>query len=602
MFIAYVSTDPGLVSRIADQWRGEDEACGWTLWSDVHIVVRASTQYAHVAEGALPAWGYARLEEPAAAANDLAAVSSHVYSNGYKAIAQLSGTYGVALWDRNAQLLTACRDAVGIAALYYRRDGAGVYVSDTLDTFDRGEVDREYVAAFIADGHQDLDRTIWKDCLAVPAGSALVWNNGHVAIETLWSPEHFTPARTGDIRENARSFRALAAKALSFHVEAGEMTWADLSGGLDSSTVVALAALNARREPAKALGGTITLFGSLGDEDERQFSNAVARRYSIRNLQVNRSWPWRDDGQPAPITPHPTRDFPFYARDRQIAALLRANGAGSLLSGVGPDNYLPRTTLHIPDLLLTGRIREGLDQLWECALASRRRVWELAVNDVLRPALPIQLQALLARGRLTIPDWVKSNFAQANHYETHMLRKHLLFGRRGSICQSLVAQRFKELSTSLQGWHPFESVSIRHPLLFLPLVEFCLQLPHRHRTSLLRFKPVLRVAMADALPALVLNRETKAGSLLRRYVSAISQEHPLIECLLASPILADLGAIEPAKLLAAADRARAGKHESLRRLCLTLSLETWLSVRFGRYDHCLTSTRRRSHEKTPAIA
>jgi asparagine synthase (glutamine-hydrolysing) len=342
----------------------------------------------------------------------------------------------------------------------------------------------------------------------------------------------------------------------------------------------------------------MTYVGSIGDEDETRFVDAVLQRYPVRNLRFRDDWPWRDDGEPAPHAPQPFRDYPFYARDRHCARTLASQGATTLLSGNGPDNYLPRTTLHLPDLFWTGRLRDGAREVWSSSTASRQPLWKTVASDVVLPVLPAALQRWAVARRIERPDWIRAEFLSQAGFEHAVVAREINHARPGAICQTRVAHRFGEMSWALLGWRPLGPVAIHHPLLYRPLVEFCLQLPHAHRTSLDRFKPVLRAAMRGIVPDAVLARRTKGFSLLSRYAWAIAQERPLISRLLTDSLLAELGCIEPARLLASLERVACGRPAQLRTICLALSLETWLAVRFGRYDELITTTRRTDDERT----
>jgi hypothetical protein len=139
---------------------------------------------------------------------------------------------------------------------------------------------------------------------------------------------------------------------------------------------VSTAASLGRELNVQPLGGTITYIDSLGG-DETQFVDAVVHRFGIRNERFDDPSPWCDDGELPPLTPEPARDYPFYARDRRTAEVLKEAGATTLLSGVGPDCYMQFGASHIPDLVLSGAIREGAQQLFQWAYVRRQSIWKV---------------------------------------------------------------------------------------------------------------------------------------------------------------------------------------------------------------------------------
>ena len=123
---------------------------------------------------------------------------------------------------------------------------------------------------------------------------------------------------------------------------------------------------------------------------------------------------------------------------------------------------------------------------------------------------------------------------------------------------------------------------MRYPFLYRPLVEFALRLPVRARIRPEGRKWVLREAMRDVLPERIRSRAGKGG-MDARILWSLERERGRLEAMLRRPLLADLGCVEPAQLRGAVEAARKGIVTNLVALMFALSLETWLSVRAGRW-------------------
>jgi asparagine synthase (glutamine-hydrolysing) len=603
MFQAYVSRDLDDIAAIADRWRLETARTDEFVWTDRHLVVRAPAAHAATSCDDLSVWGSARLDDcpaPGQAATKTAAlafVRRTIDTNGWYGISDLTGRLGVIVWNARTCRLTAVRDAFGLAPLFYRVTGDRLHFADSTDAFaERSTVCRDFLAGFLVAAQPPGDTTIWEGVRQVPQGTLFEWTPQGTTTRVYWSAFNFTQRRDGDLTENAREFGRLVRHAVSQSLDPEGRTWSDLSGGLDSSTVACVAAYESERDPNRRLGGTMTFAGSIGDEDETRFVDAVLERYPVRHLRFHDDWPWRDDGEPPPHTPQPFRDYPFYARDRQCIRALTAEGATMLLSGVGPDNYLPRTSLHVPDLIWTGQVCDGARELWSSALFNRERLWTAVASDVVMPVLPARLQRWAAARRVSRPEWLRADFFSDTRYETAAVERGINRARPGVICQTRIAERFADTSRALLGWRPFAPIAVHHPLLYRPLVEFCLELPHAHRTSWASFKPILRAAMRGIVPDAVLGRRTKGFSRLARYGWAITRERDRLTRLVDTSMLAELGCIEPRRLRAAIDRIACGQPAPLLNVCYALSLETWLSVHYGRYTQLVTTTRRTDHE------
>jgi asparagine synthase (glutamine-hydrolysing) len=128
---------------------------------------------------------------------------------------------------------------------------------------------------------------------------------------------------------------------------------------------------------------------------------------------------------------------------------------------------------------------------------------------------------------------------------------------------------------------------MRHPLMDQRLVRFVLGLPASMRTDTYRTKPLLRAAMRGILPESVRLRTTKGSILTAHLCGSFARERRRLAQLLTSPVLGDVGVIEPRELLDAVDRAATGRRQDVGLIYAALALETWLSVRSGRWGRSL---------------
>jgi asparagine synthase (glutamine-hydrolysing) len=130
-----------------------------------------------------------------------------------------------------------------------------------------------------------------------------------------------------------------------------------------------------------------------------------------------------------------------------------------------------------------------------------------------------------------------------------------------------------------------DTLDVRHPFLYRPLVEFALRLPPELCVRPYARKWVLREAMRGLLPEAVRTRIGK-GTTLGLVGWSLAAQQTLLEPLVHNPILADLGLVDAPKLRAAFDAA---PHQPQRRDALhgtvqaTLVIEAWLQLRSGRW-------------------
>ena len=195
----------------------------------------------------------------------------HLYEeHGERLVDQLRGMFGFAIWDTKRDQLLLARDRVGIKPLYYWLTDRGIAFASELRSmlalpwFPR-TVDRQSVAEYLALGYVADPRSIFHGVRKLPPGHTLTWRpSGETRISRYWSPVR-PEIQVGDDREVIEELQRLLRDAVVSHLESDVPLGAFLSGGIDSSTVVA--------EMARHSGHRVRTF-SIGFE-EREFDEAA---------------------------------------------------------------------------------------------------------------------------------------------------------------------------------------------------------------------------------------------------------------------------------------------------------------------------------------
>jgi asparagine synthase (glutamine-hydrolysing) len=496
---------------------------------------------------------------------DLELVLGAIDRRGEGCIPRVLGDFAFVCWDARAQKLLAVRDAFGVKALYRRTaPGLQLFSSDIAPLRIDESYDLEYIADYLTGQTTGLEATIWRGITPVGAGS-LVRQRGTVqTAERYWRADEFVPADDGDEEENCFRFRTLLEESVLARVEDAGHTWAHLSGGLDSSSIVALS--NVMGVEGKRVSNTITIVDSLGQGNECAYSDAVVRKYGLRNEQVRDYWAWQDDGQDIPVTDQPSPLYPFYARDRQAWNLVRNAGGRVLLSGFGADQYLYGNLDYITDLAANGRIRDALGEVTTWSVAMRQSFWTVGRRYLVDPFVSRSQQV---HGR---PRWMTPSLGSASGLDSRITGGHR-FARR-------ITDNLNALPAWLERWPYGPEIEMRYPFLYRPLVEASLRLPAKQRVRPNARKWILRQATRDVLPEQVRTRSTKGG-IDARILWSLHREKPRLDAMLRDPILAQLGCVDAAALRRAVDEARRGIVVNNVQLFSALALETWLSARNG---------------------
>jgi asparagine synthase (glutamine-hydrolysing) len=418
--------------------------------------------------------------------------------------------------------------------------------------------------------------TAWRDVQRVEAGTVFQQRGTVGSVRTYWSAYDFEPQPEADEAESVAEFQQLFQDAVRQRLDGNGHTWAQLSGGLDSSAVTCVAEQLVRRG---SIAGTVTLVDSLGEGDERKFSNLIVQKYELRNEQIRDSWPWEDAGS-LTLIDEPNQLYPFQQRDRRVCDAVRSNHGRVLLSGLGSDHYLAGNLSYIPDLILAGHWWRAARELTAWSLITRRSFWWTARHHALLPLLgPRIIKHGKNEDAPRFPAWLGDEQSVGRVFQ-RLFDVHQ-GAPRGRRFSHAVAREMAMLPAWVHRDGFEQGLEVRYPFLSRPLVEFSLRLPVHMRARPFARKWVLREAMRDVLPEPVRTRQSK-GKIDARIIWALQRESGTVQGLLREPILAELGLVDATRLRTAVDEARRGIKHNLVMLMSALSLETWLRVRSGR--------------------
>ena len=190
---------------------------------------------------------------------------------------------------------------------------------------------------------------------------------------------------------------------------------ASLSGGLDSSSVVALAAELSHAGIAGSEGiETFSLLFRGMPCDERPYVEAVVGHNGVRShfFEHDGEQSWLDLDRYAQMT-----DVPFGLTVTMLGPLLQAargRGVHVMLGGMGGDDYLNDGLAHLPRLLCQGRLPSLVRQVRQRARASGSSSLDVFSRYCLRPAMPRFIKSMVrtvfppAR-RLAFPTWINKH-------------------------------------------------------------------------------------------------------------------------------------------------------------------------------------------------
>ena len=169
----------------------------------------------------------------------------HLYEEyGVDCVRMLRGMFAFAIWDQTAQRLVLARDRLGKKPLFYRLDQRGLCFASELKALLVGEAtpDVNPVAMhhYLTFQYIPAPLTIFTPIQKLRPGHVLIYEDGKVSDSSYWSLRYDPKVIRGKEAEYREEFTRLLEEAVHLRLVSDVPLGAFLSGGMDSSTVVAL--------------------------------------------------------------------------------------------------------------------------------------------------------------------------------------------------------------------------------------------------------------------------------------------------------------------------------------------------------------------------
>jgi asparagine synthase (glutamine-hydrolysing) len=209
----------------------------------------------------------------------------HAYEEwGERAFSRLRGMFAIAIWDGPRRTLLLARDQVGIKPLFFAESPRRlVFGSEIKAILASGEVqpaiDVDALDHYLSYLYTPPDHSIYTGIRKLPPGHFLRWRNGQTAVRAYWTPPADEAFR-GSEDDAAEMLRLVLEDSVKAHLVSDVPVGAFLSGGLDSSVVVALM--------ARASSRPVTTFSIGFDEarfDELDAARTIARHFGTVHHQ-----------------------------------------------------------------------------------------------------------------------------------------------------------------------------------------------------------------------------------------------------------------------------------------------------------------------------
>jgi asparagine synthase (glutamine-hydrolysing) len=462
----------------------------------------------------------------------------HLYEeHGRDFCRALNGDFAIALWDERAQALVLARDRFGVHPLYYAQAGPEIaFASEIKSLLCWKKIDRALdlvsIDAYLALRYVPQNKTFFKQIHKLTPGCTLRFNKGKAEIQPYWQLPETPEPSPGSLRSAADELLAMLKDSVNLRLRADVPVGAYLSGGIDSSLVVALMrSINA---------GSIKTF-SIGfglDTDELSEARQTASDYRTdhheimiepRDYELLPKIIWHLD--------EPIGDsiiIPSYrlsqAAARQVKVVTSGEGADEVWGG-----YIHQLTLGA-----MGTLDRCLPKGW-----SRFAGWIVRhlPTPVMNKVFPYP-SALGRQGQEVFSQFLKDhangnpcaeylalaslyrsqdkNSAYTPEFASQLGSSNTLKSLLETCFRQYRSQFANALVCDMNHWLPnytllrqdkmgfANSLEVRVPFLDHRLVEFAMRQPDAYKVHALTTKRLLREAAARVLPKAVAKRRKKA--------------------------------------------------------------------------------------------
>lgn len=435
------------------------------------------------------------------------------------------GMFSFAVYDDRRRRLILGRDRLGKKPLYYWAEGGRLVFGSEIkavlaDQHVPRRLDPSAIPAYLTFGYVPTPRTFFEGVRSLPPGHVLVLEWGQPArIQPYWQPEVPRPggltAEDLSLADAAREVRTRLTSAVERRLVADVPLGAFLSGGVDSSAVVAIMA---ELSPKPVMTFTIG-FDDTEGFDERPYARMVAERYATEHVEfvvapkaveLVERLVWHHDQPFGDSSAVPTFLLSELTKGHVTVALC-GDGGDELFAGY--ERFAAATVLGRSDPLFRlagGPLAAALSALPGQSL--RRRT--------------ASLRRFLGGAALGLPDaflaWVsfvpaptrKALLGQADNWGVRDYHGIWARSEGADLLDRLLDLNLRtylvdDLLPKVDRMAMAHGLEVRSPYLDHELVEFALRLPRRARVRGLSGKLALRAAARELLPPEIINRRKR---------------------------------------------------------------------------------------------
>ena len=534
---------------------------------------------------------------------DVAIVAAAYEEWGVSCLGKLIGDWALSLWNPRERSVLLAKDPIGTKHLYYSFDDKQLTWSTILDplvlyagrTF---EICEEYIASWFATMFPAPHLTPYVGIQAVPPSCSVLLKPGKSGTKCIitkyWD---FDPGKRIRYRTDAEyeeHFRSAFATAVQRRLRSDRPVLAELSGGMDSSSIVCMADAVIDRGAAEYPRlDTISWFDDSYDHLEPDTNelhwiskvekkrNRTGHHINLRELKAQdaglpKSFASEFDSDRFAVTPIRNRNFSEIFK--QYATHMISQGYRVTLSGIGGSEFMgdgvPTPTPEIQNLLARARFVTFAHQMTAWAKKMRKSRISLLREAVRGFFFTVSVGEMSKD--ITSTPWLHPGFVGRNHaaFCGYPIRVKL-FGSLPSFQDNVAKLEYLRRVVAYSIHSPELLREIRYPYLDRDILEFIFAIPREQIVHVGKRRFLMKRAVVGIVPNELLNRRRKL------FVPPEPEKHystewPSVEEIGQHIAGSSAGIIDLDRFGEALQKARRNEVVPIESLKRTLTLESWL--------------------------
>ena len=438
-------------------------------------------------------------------------------------VLQFDGMFAFAIWDQQSQKLFAARDRFGEKPFYYFFDGNQFLFASEIKALWAAGIAKEWnqlmLLNYLANGHTqnavDASLTFYKNIYSIPPGHHLTYSlqNKAMTVIIYWDLDKQSTQKINE-EDAIEQFQFLFNQSIKRRLRSDVPTGTSLSGGLDSSSVVAT--IHQHKQPTYSQSAFTAVFPGF-EKDELAYAKKVSDAFQLHHftteptaegfLKDYKKLLWHQE--------QPLSSSSVYAQYK-VMELAKENAVTVLLDGQGADEILAGYNKYVHWYLQEqfAKFKFGFAMQERIQLQQNKIPFQWGFANYMAAWFPIIANAKLEeieRKKILVHPHIRRDYAKEYFDPHYSVYKPPVSKLNDILYFNTMQQGLGELLHNADRNSMAHSREMRLPFLNHKLVEFVFSLPSHYKIHNGFTKYILRKSMEKQLPKEIVWRTDKVG-------------------------------------------------------------------------------------------